>query len=239
MLKTDNRERYLNSLEIQRRLSYARNYNNRFFHEIEKYLGDNILDVGCATGNFTGKIADRKNVCVIDIEEDYIEKIRADFKDHDNVKAFKFDISSEEISNLGSRCFDTIICFNVLEHIEDDKKALQNMYALLKENGYLCLVVPAFQCIFGEMDRTDGHCRRYGKGQFYRVLKGVGFDVLKLKYINLPGFFGWWFNGKVLKRKYVPFYQMLVYDRFVPLIGLAEKFFNIPFGQSLVSVVRK
>lgn len=239
MNEPQNRTRYLNSLEIQKRLSHAKNYNDWLFDEVKEYLGNNLLEIGCAIGNFTRKIVNRNSVCVVDIEDDYIGEIKANFKEHDNLRVLKYDISSQDISELESFYFDTIMCFNVLEHIEDDKCALKNMYKLLGKGGRLCLIVPAFQCIYGEMDRTDGHYRRYKKAVLINILEDTGFKIIKSKYINILGFFGWWFNSRILSRKYIPFSQMLMYDRIIPMVRFIESIFKPLFGQSVLIIARK
>jgi len=238
-MESKNNRRYLNSLEIQKRLFFAKNYNHWLFQEIQEYLGDNLLEVGCAIGNFTQKIINRKRVCVVDIESNYINRANSNFKNYHNFQAIKCDISSCDISRQLPEGFDTVICLNVLEHVENEKAALGNMYNLLKEGGYLCLLVPAFNCIFGEMDKTDGHFKRYEKSALNKALQESGFRILKSKYINFLGFFGWWFNGRILKRKYIPFFQMLMYDFIVPLVSLMERIFNPPFGQSLIVIAKK
>ena len=232
-------DRYLNSREIQSRLIHAVNYNNWLFSHVEKYAGSRILEVGCALGNFTKKIINRDFVCAIDIEEEYVEAIKSFFKDRDSFKAVKCDISLPEALTLKGSRFDTIICFNVLEHIKNDDIALKNMYQLLESRGSLCLIVPAFQSIFGEMDKTDNHCLRYSKKLLLKKAETAGFQVLSAKYINALGFLSWWFNGKVLKRKYIPFRQMLIYDKIIPLVTAIERLVSLPFGQSLVLILRK
>lgn len=231
--------RFLNSLEIQKRLAYAKNYNDWLFRQIERYALNRILEVGCAVGNFTKKIINRDCVCAIDVEDGYIRTIKNTFKDSANFKAFKYDISSAEVRELKQEKFDTIVCFNVLEHIDKDDIALDNMYHLLEKGGHLCLIVPAFQLIFGEMDATDNHYRRYTKRLIMEKIGRAGFNIVKAKYINTLGFFGWWFNGKIMKRRFIPFRQTLIFDKIVPFIGFVESFLNPPFGQSLVLIAKK
>lgn len=231
--------RYANSLEIQSRLSHAKNYNEWIFCHVEKYLRNRILEVGCALGNFTEKIIDREYVCAIDIEEEYINKIRSHFKTAPNFKALLCDISSSAALELKKDGFDTVICFNVLEHVENDAGALDHMSSLLADKGRLCLVVPAFPSIFGEMDKTDNHYRRYTKRQLSEKVRSAGFSIVYCTYMNIPGFFGWWFNGKIAKRKFIPFRQMLAYDRIIPVVRFIEKLFQPPFGQSIVMVAEK
>jgi len=232
-------DKYVNSKEIQSRLAHAVNYNNWLFSQVEKYTGNRILEVGCALGNFTKKIINREFICAIDMEKGYIEAIKDYFKGKDSFKAVKCDISLPEALLLKDNRFDTILCFNVLEHIKNDDVALRHMYQLLESRGFLCLIVPAFQSIFGEMDKTDNHCLRYNKKVLLKKVQAAGFQVSDIKYINVIGFLSWWFNGKILRRRYIPFRQMLLYDKIIPLVGILERMVNLPFGQSLVLIANK
>lgn len=89
--------------------------------------------------------------------------------------------------------FDLIICNHVLEHIDNDFKAMEEIYRVLKKNGIGILQVPIDESLsitfedktiidpkikselFGQYD----HVRKYGK-DFYDRLKSVGFKVKKI-----------------------------------------------------------
>ncbi|MAS29546.1 MAG: SAM-dependent methyltransferase [Flavobacteriaceae bacterium] len=89
--------------------------------------------------------------------------------------------------------FDLIICNHVLEHINDDLKAIREIYRVLKKNGVAILQVPIDESLsktfedktiidpkkkselFGQYD----HVRKYGK-DYYDRLKSVGFKVKKI-----------------------------------------------------------
>ena len=89
------------------------------------------------------------------------------------------------------------------------------------------------------MDATDNHYRRYTKRLIIEKIEKPGFNIIKAKYINTLGFFGWWFNGKIMRRRLIPFRQTLIFDKIVPLLGFVENFLNPPFGQSLVLIAKK
>lgn len=235
---TQDNRKYSDSLEIQRRLSSAHNYNEWLFSQVAQYVNGRVLEVGCAIGNFTEKLTDKTFVYAIDIENEYVASARDTLKGHPNIKIGRYDISAPNALELGSESFDSAICFNVLEHIEDDMAALRNIRTLLREGGHLCLIVPAFQSIFGSMDRTDNHCRRYSKSALLKKAEDAGFKRISLRYLNIPGFFGWWFNGKVLKKRYIPFKQMMAYDKVIPVIRLLERIIEPPIGQSIVMIAK-
>jgi len=230
-----------NSLEIQRRLyNYANNYNRWIYKNIKDYIGSRVLEVGCAIGNITQFLLNCELLVSIDIEEFYIDYVKSRFKDHLNFKALQFDIANERtVRELKSHYLDTVICINVLEHVENDTLALINMYNILQPRGKLILLVPAFSFLYGSMDRTDGHYRRYNCCDLLKKLKNSRFIISKSFYFNFLGFFGWYLNGRILNRTFLPIRQLSSFDRIVPLITRFESKFRIPFGQSLVVICER
>ena len=94
-----------------------------------------------------------------------------------------------------SKTFEAIYSSNVLEHIEDDLGAFVSMYSLLEEGGVLALYVPAFMCLFSELDRSAGHYRRYGRAELIHKTMRAGFRVVKCEYSDCLGFAAWLANG--------------------------------------------
>ncbi len=85
--------------------------------------------------------------------------------------------------------YDGIYSSNVLEHIEDDVAALRHMYSLLKPGGCLGIYVPAFMCLYSEMDLSVGHYRRYSFKELTQKVKLAGFNVRACHYSDSVGFF--------------------------------------------------
>jgi hypothetical protein len=128
---------------------------------------------------------------------------------------------------------------NVFEHIEDDAAALSSTYNILAQGGTLILIVPAHAWLYGSMDSSIGHCRRYTKAMLKQKLDAAGFQTIQLKYINLLGAVGWFINGKLLKRKTPPADQLKLLNRWIPLLQKAETIIKPPFGISLLAIARK
>jgi SAM-dependent methyltransferase len=133
---------------------------------------------------------------------------------------------------------DSVICFNVLEHIEQDEKALRNIFGVLEPKGRLLLLVPSHPWLYGTLDHYLGHHRRYGKKELRNKLETIGFKIIFLKDFNRIGMLGWFLNSKILKTKRLPSFQLRIYNLLVPLFKL-EEFFPLPFGTSLLGVVEK
>src|SRR5947209_2599289 len=83
-------------------------------------------------------------------------------------------------SRMAAHGCDTAICFNVLEHVEDDVGALVNMRHILTPGGRLLLIVPALSWIFGTVDRSLGHYRRYTPAVLRARMAAAGFEIEQL-----------------------------------------------------------
>ncbi len=227
------------SLATQTLLSEAKNYNRWIFQLIQPFLGQCILDIGCAIGNITECFLDRQCIVGLDCDRKAIKHIRTRFADHSNFSAYYADFPKSDLSFLGTSAFDTITCLNVLEHIADDDSALVTMRTLLVDGGRLILLVPALRWLYGSMDAADGHFRRYSSGELREKLSRASFIVHKIQYMNFPGILGWFINGRIRKVPLIPKPQLVFYDRIVPFIQRFERFVSVPFGQSLIAVVEK
>ncbi len=97
------------------------------------------------------------------------------------------------------------------------------------------LLVPAFQWLYGTLDKALAHFRRYTRQSLAAVFQAAGFRIVHMEYFNLASLPGWWFAGRVLKTKLVPAGALSLYDKFVPLFKL-ERFMPWRIGQSLIVV---
>src|SRR5690606_20861150 len=105
-----------------------------------------------------------------------------------------------------------IVCSNVLEHVEDDVGALQQLHELLVPGGHLVLVVPMLQALHGQIDRAIGHYRRYGRAEIAEKLRKAGFTAEHTAPMNALGIPGWWLNSVLLRRSSVPGVQARLND---------------------------
>ena len=82
--------------------------------------------------------------------------------------------------------FDLITSFDVLEHIEDDRKALTDWANWIKKGGHLLISVPAHKRKFNDGDLWAGHFRRYDKEEFKSLLEEHGFYIEKFECYGFP-----------------------------------------------------
>jgi len=213
-------------------------YNQWIFSKFRPFLGRRVLEIGSGTGNITKFLLDRDLIIVTDVEPKYLTHLRNTFEKYRKFEIEHLDISGAEMEHYRSFHIDSVICFNVLEHVELDETALRRIFSLLEPGGRLLLLVPSHPWLYGSIDKHLGHHRRYGKRELKNKLEAVGFKVVLMKYFNRIGILGWFLNSKVLRRKRLPSFQMRIYNLLVPMLKL-EKFFPLPFGTSLLAVAEK
>jgi glycosyltransferase involved in cell wall biosynthesis len=213
-------------------------YNQWIFFKFRPFLGKRVLEIGSGIGNITKFLLDRDLVIATDVESNYLTLLKNTFGNYKKFRIESFDISGAELGCFQSDHLDSVVCFNVLEHIEQDENVLKNIFNLLEHGGRLLLLVPCHSWLYGSLDQHLGHCRRYGKKELKYKLETIGFKVVFLEYFNRIGILGWFLNSKILRRKRLPPFQLRIYNLCVPLFKL-EKFFPLPFGTSLLAVGEK
>jgi SAM-dependent methyltransferase len=228
------------TLEDQERMSRAENYFTWQSSLVTRELGRRVVEVGCGLGNFTRMLLDREAVIAVDDEPDCIQRLTERYPDRNNLHAFVCDAGSPAFLDLARFHPDSCVCLNALEHIEDDRQALLGMASILGCGGVVVLLVPAFRALYGPIDSNLGHYRRYSRGYIARLAESTGLRIRKAHYMNALGFFGWWVNSHILRRRAQSERQIEIFDRFVvPLLSRLEGLVRPPFGQSLFVVLEK
>ena len=151
------------------------------FSQIEKLLDSknksvDILDVGCGTGiNF--KILNRfGKVTGIDNSQ-----LAINFCQKRGIK----DVLKGEAEKLPltDNSYDLVCAFDLIEHMDDDKKALREFYRVCKPSGYVFILAPAYQFLWSEHDEALHHKRRYTLSDLHRKLSLAGFILHKRSYL--------------------------------------------------------
>ena len=139
--------------------------------------------------------------------------------------------------------FDLIYSSNVLEHIEDDQKTLEQLYQQLKPGGVLTLYLPAFRCLYSDFDAAIGHYRRYEKKELINKLENACFSIEGCEYADSIGFFAWlitkknhFFQGASNANN-----QLYAYDRFIfPISNVLDRLgIRHLFGKNLFVTAKK
>jgi ubiquinone/menaquinone biosynthesis C-methylase UbiE len=202
-----------------------------------------ILDIGCSGGILLDelKMNGFNNIYGIDASESGINICK--LKKHNNVL-----VMDGAQTGFADNMFDVIIASNVLEHIENDEKAIIEWNRILKYNGLLILFVPAFQILWSHHDIVNEHFRRYSMNEFKRKVAG-NFIIMKISYWNsllfLPALFLRLIE-KVLQNKNMKSDSLLnpnpILNRLLLTVLLIENWFlkviKLPFGISIVASLK-
>lgn len=173
-------------------------YSKWIYHMYEKYIGKEVLDIGGGVGTAISFYIDKaERVVATELFENQVNIMNKRFENYQYFKAIQADIMKDDFSAYDK--FDTIILINVLEHIEDDRKALANMKKLLKDSGTIIICVPAMPGLYCYMDKNVGHYRRYTKGELRVKAKRAELQVIEDKYMNFMGILPYWIKGKLKK----------------------------------------
>ena len=214
-------------------------YNFWLFEQIAEALGQRVIEVGAGTGNITQFLAGNgRAVMATDVVPNYRRTLQETFADRPNVQVGTFNLDQAAPAEYVSEQFDTVVCLNVLEHIENDLFALQQMHNVLAPGGKLALLVPSHQFLYGEFDRAVGHFRRYERRGLRKLLERAGFQVSETKFFSMAAMLPWFINGRVLRRDYLPPNQTNLANQLVPLLKL-EKLIGPPCGISLIAIAEK
>ena len=223
-----------------RRMESLGSYNEWLHQRFESHLGGRILEVGSGVGNQTRFFIDSERIVASDIEPHYLRELTAKFGKRSNVRiaSFRFPLSDADRADLLAERIDTIVCLNVLEHIENDRETLADFGRVLPPDGRLALLVPALPRLYGTLDEYLHHFRRYDREPLAALVTGAGFTVEEIRFLNRPGVFGWWLNSRLLRRRVLPRNQLSAFRWLLPLLRREEK--RPPsFGMSLLVLARK
>jgi glycosyltransferase involved in cell wall biosynthesis len=219
-------------------LSGTHRFNRWMADALRPWLGDRVLEIGAGMGNLTGELLPRAAYALTDIDPLHLHYLKNRYAANRNISVRLLDVADAAHFQGLEGQFDSVVCLNVLEHVERDAAGLQNIFAALAPGGCALVLVPRSMQLFGTLDTVLGHVRRYTDAELEQKLKAAGFAVEKIFTFNRIGVPGWWLNGRVLKRKHFGRFQLKLYDSLVWLWRLLEQVLPWP-GLSLIAVARK
>lgn len=225
--------------EILDRLAGTRRFNGWMAETIAPFIGRRVLEIGAGIGNLTRRLAPGRALYVAsDIENEHLARLAARLAHRPNVRVARVDLTRWEDFEPLQGTVDTVICLNVVEHVEDDLLALRNLNRVLAPGGRAIVLVPEGQGIYGELDVVLGHWRRYAEPELRAKMEEAGFEVERVFGFNRVTRPGWWWNGRVLKRRTFSRLQLWIFDRLVWLWKRLDRRLPWP-GVSLIAVGRK
>jgi 2-polyprenyl-3-methyl-5-hydroxy-6-metoxy-1,4-benzoquinol methylase len=226
----------LEGLETLNVIEKANKFNKWMYETIKPYSKGRILEIGCGIGNISEFfIRDNFNIVLSDLRDNYIEIVKNKFSN----EVFKIDLVDVDFDTkhkdlIGT--FDTVFALNVVEHIKDDHKAIENCKKLLKNQGHLIILVPAYQALFNNFDVELEHYRRYTQKSLKQLIKANQLNIIKTFSFNVIGILGWFVSGSILKKKTIPEGQMGLFNTLVPVFKLADILTLKKIGLSVICI---
>jgi 2-polyprenyl-3-methyl-5-hydroxy-6-metoxy-1,4-benzoquinol methylase len=204
-------------------------------------LDSKILEIGCSGGPLIQELKNIgfKNVHGIDISSDAISICNK--KGISNVQ-----IMDATQTSFNNHEFDLIIASDILEHIQDETKALEEWNRILAISGILILFVPAYAFLWSNHDEVNLHFRRYYRKKLTKKIASFDLKILKSSYWNFTLFIPAFFIRIIFKgRKSTGDLNKLnkyINNCLIALLKFENNFLlrcNYPFGISVFVVSQK
>ncbi len=202
-----------------------------------------ILDVGCGTGMNFSILSQFGNTFSSDASEEALKFCKSRSMNG-------LVCSRSEALPFSSESFDIITALDVLEHIDDDLKAMGELRRIMKSEGRLVITVPAHGFLWSEHDEALHHRRRYSASELRNKLVASGFKVEQMSYYITILFFPilvMRFLQSLRKNSIYPKTSHIILPGWLNsfLIGLLDferillKWIRLPIGVSIVCLARK
>jgi glycosyltransferase involved in cell wall biosynthesis len=205
---------------------------------LRPHLRDTVLEIGAGLGNLTGRLMGKK-VLYVAAEKDalYLHALRNRFLRTPNVTVCELDPDKPSDYRQWTGQFESALCANVLEAVEDPEAVIAALTGCLKPGGTLVVLVPQGTSLFSSLDSGMDHKRRFDEPDLRKILESRGFQIEQEHQINKIGALSWWIFGKVLHRSRMNRPGLKLWDKTVWFWRRVD--FLLPWrGLSLVIVAR-
>jgi SAM-dependent methyltransferase len=142
--------------------------------------GPRVLNAGAGAGSFSLRLAENGfDVTSVDASSAAVEVLRG---------RVTGEVARADVTALpfADAAFDAAVLGEVLEHVEDDRGALEEVARVLRPGGVLAVSVPADPKRFGPSDRWAGHVRRYARQELLGACEAGGFTVERCRAWGFP-----------------------------------------------------
>jgi glycosyltransferase involved in cell wall biosynthesis len=220
-------------------LEQAPKFNRWMFETIKPFLGKRVAELGSGKGNISKHLKSCPAALFTDCRTDYLDDLRRRWRDLPHVRIAPLDLlDSTDYKVLSEFQADSVVCLNVLEHIEDDNFVLQRLGQVLPEQSRLVFLVPFNPKLYSKFDRELGHFRRYSKNELEEKMAAAGFVVERQLFFNKVGVIAWWVGNTLCGQKTITPFQLKIYNFLTPLFRILDRCLPMT-GLSTIVVARK
>ncbi len=134
--------------------------------------GARFLELGCGGGCVSAHLS-RQGYDVVGIEGHASLARRAALR-APTARFYAKDLSVGGVGDLAPEPFDAVGLFDVIEHLDDPKAALEAALDSCKTGGFVTGTVPALQSLWSRIDEVSGHRLRYDRGGLRSLCESIG-----------------------------------------------------------------
>jgi SAM-dependent methyltransferase len=222
-------------------LKEARGLTEWMFEQFETDVKGRVLEVGAGIGTFSEILLGQPIDHLLAMEPwaPCVEVLEREFGGDDRVTVLAEALPGAPSLEGHDDTVDFILCQNVLEHIGDDLGALRSMVAALKPGGRLHLLVPAHPWLYGPLDHSYGHYRRYTRSAVRERLMLAGFEIDELYSFNALGIAGWWVQNRRGTDAEISSGSLRAYETLLKVWKPIERRLRPSIGLSVIARARK
>jgi len=203
--------------------------------KIKRFLKDDILEVGAGCGSFTKSyMSNFHSITLTDMDNNSFNLLKRNFINEKNVNVIK-----SSTKNIDKK-FNTILYFNVLEHVKEDKLEIKTALEKLNNGGHLIVLVPAHQKIYSKLDEAVGHFKRYDI-DFFKKNKFENSKIIKLHFLDFFGYLLYHLNKIFFKEETYPSnLKIFIWDKiFTPFTVVVDYLTGYKFGKNILCIYKK
>jgi glycosyltransferase involved in cell wall biosynthesis len=214
-------------------------YLNWLARVVKRHVGDTVLEIGAGIGNIAARLMGRRyRYLATEHDPLYLHALRNRFLRTPNVEVRQLnpEIAGDYTGLDGE--FNTVLCLNVLERVEDPAAAVAAMARTLKPGGVLVVLVPQCRSLYGTLDQTLGNRRRFHRRELKALLETHGLKVERWYQLNRVGAPLWGLSSRILRHSKLSKLTLKLFDKTVWLWRRVDVL--LPWrGLTLVAVARR
>jgi glycosyltransferase involved in cell wall biosynthesis len=220
-------------------LEQAPQFNLWMYESVKPWLGQRVAELGVGRGNLSKHIRQHAQVLLTDYRLDYLTELKSRWPTQRNLQIGKLDMTERsDYEQLRAFAPDSVVFLNVLEHLEDDRAVLRNLFDTVPAGCRIVVLVPYNMKLYSEFDKALGHFRRYAKGELEDKMREAGLDVEKQFFFNKVGVWAWYVANTLGGQKVLKPWQLRLYGFLTPLFRVLDEILPVS-GLSTVVIGRK
>lgn len=202
------------------------------------HLGNRVLEASAGSGNFTRHLLAKERLVAVEGDHFHSRALDRRIGYLANVSVIEGSLEDSTLyDSLIDENLDSILCVNVLAHLEHPVNAISGFARILRPGGRLVALVPAHHRLFSETDRAIGRRQRFEKAELRGLLESEGFVVTRLIPFNRFGFLAW-VVGRWLGQSMIWTWQARLFRLGLPIARRIEQIAALP-GLSWIIVATR